>query len=99
MRTCEMWSRPEGTGTISTNATGRCVAELCYFVAVLNACANIVALEAGRSAMSRSFKVDGIQMSKWGIACLTCMQNVGACRMHREYSTRCHLEMWSLGLP
>ncbi len=38
------------------------------FVAVLNACANIVALEVGRSAMSRSFKVDGIQMSKWGIA-------------------------------
>jgi hypothetical protein len=38
------------------------------FVAVLNACVSIVALEEGRSAMSRSFKVDGIQMSKWGIA-------------------------------
>jgi pentatricopeptide repeat domain-containing protein 1 len=38
------------------------------FVAVLNACASIVALEEGRSVMSRSFKVDGIQISKWGIA-------------------------------
>jgi pentatricopeptide repeat protein len=69
------------------------------FVAVLNACASIVALEEAGLLMSRSFKVDGIQMSNWGIAWLTYMQNVGACRMHRECSTRCHLEMWSLRLP
>ncbi|KAH8960556.1 hypothetical protein BDL97_05G001100 [Sphagnum fallax] len=38
-------------------------------------------------------------MSLWGIAWLTCMQNVGAWRMLGECSTRCHLEMWSLGRP
>jgi hypothetical protein len=27
------------------------------------------------------------------------MQSVGAWRMLGVYSTRCHLEMWSLGLP
>jgi hypothetical protein len=27
------------------------------------------------------------------------MQNVGALRMLEECSTRCHLELWSLGLP
>jgi hypothetical protein len=26
-----MWPRAEGTGTISINATGACVTELCYF--------------------------------------------------------------------
>ncbi len=29
--TCEMWARAEGTRTISTNAIGRCVAQLCNF--------------------------------------------------------------------
>jgi pentatricopeptide repeat protein len=29
--TCEMRARAEGTGTISTNATGGCVTRLCYF--------------------------------------------------------------------
>jgi hypothetical protein len=35
----------------------------------------------------------------WGIAWLTGMQNVGALRMLGECSTRCHLEIWSLGPP
>jgi len=45
-----------------------------------------------------SLKVDGIQMYLWGVAWLACMQNVGARLMLGECSTRCHLEMWSLGL-
>jgi pentatricopeptide repeat protein len=49
--------------------------------------------------MHRSFKVDGIQMSLHAIAWLTYMQSVGALRMFGECSTRCHLEMWSLGMP
>jgi len=40
--------------------------------------------------MSRSFKVDGIQMSLWGAAWWIRMQNVGAWRMLRECSTACH---------
>ncbi len=28
--TCEMWTRAEGTRIIPTDATGRCVARLCY---------------------------------------------------------------------
>jgi pentatricopeptide repeat protein len=43
-----MWARAECTGTILTNATGTCEARLCYFVGVLNACANVGALEEGR---------------------------------------------------
>jgi pentatricopeptide repeat protein len=30
---CEMWAKVEGTGTILTNAIGRCPARLCYFCA------------------------------------------------------------------
>jgi hypothetical protein len=33
------------------------------------------------------------------IAWLTCMQRVGALRRLGECSTRCHFEMWSLGMP
>jgi hypothetical protein len=65
----------------------KCNRKMCHFVGMLNACA------------SRSFKVDGIQMSLWRLAWLTCMQNVGALMMLRECSTRCHHTMWSLGTP
>jgi hypothetical protein len=67
---------------------------------VLNACAGLVALEEGRYAReqiigrgldSDVFAGNGIQ--------LECMQNVGALRMLGVCSTRCHLEMWSFGMP
>jgi len=69
---------------------------LVTFVGVLNACANMFVVEEGRSVLIKS----GLgQMSLWGIAWLTYMQNVGALRMLGESSTRCHLEMWSLRMP
>jgi pentatricopeptide repeat protein len=41
--------------------------------------------------MAGSFMVASLTYL-WGIAWLTCMQNVGAWRMLGESSTRCHLE-------
>ncbi len=49
--------------------------------------------------ISRSFDVDGVQMSLWGIDWLTCMQYMGEWTMLRECSIRCHCVMWSLGMP
>jgi pentatricopeptide repeat protein len=46
--TCEMWARAEGTWTISTDGTGRCVPDSVTFVGVLKACASMVAIEEGR---------------------------------------------------
>jgi pentatricopeptide repeat protein len=47
---CETRAREEGTGIVSSNATGgrRCAARPVTFIGVLNACASILALEEGR---------------------------------------------------
>jgi hypothetical protein len=99
VRTCEIWVRTEGPGTVSTNAIGRCVADSFTFVVVLNACVSVVAIEEGRSAHEQIIQSGWDSMSKRGFAWLTCMQNVGAWRMPGECSTRCHSVMWSLGMP
>jgi hypothetical protein len=69
------------------------------FVGMLNACASLIALEEGRCAHEQ------IIQSGWdsdvfvGSSLVTCMQNLGARSMLREYSIRCHHVMWSLGMP
>jgi hypothetical protein len=35
----------------------------------------------------------------WGVAWLACIHNEGAGRRPGECSTRCHLGMWSFGIP
>ncbi len=62
------------------------------FVGVLNACANVLALEEGRSVHE--------QISRSGCECDVFVGN-GLVDMYAkcgECSTRWHLEMWSLGM-
>jgi hypothetical protein len=81
---------------------GKCNRKVCsqtlYFHEVAECMANFPLKRAG-VFVSGSLKVDGIQVSLWGVACWTCMQTVGALRMLAKCSTRCHLNMWSLGSP
>jgi hypothetical protein len=62
-----MWARAEGIRTILTNAAGSCVARLCYFCGSAECMYSIVAIGEGGMLMSRSFKVDGIQMPLWEV--------------------------------
>jgi hypothetical protein len=59
------------TGTVSTNVV--CGQTLVLLLGVLNACTNIVALDEGRCFMSKSFKVESVQMAFWAVAWLTHM--------------------------
>ncbi len=69
------------------------------FVGVMNASASILALEEGRCVHQQIVEFGWhSDMSLWGIPWLTYMQNVGALKMFRECSMRCHFEMWSFGL-
>jgi hypothetical protein len=96
MGTCEMWSRAEGTGTSLTNAGGGCVPQLFYLYGGFECMCQHSYLKRAGVLMSRSCKVDGIQIFLWGVAWWTCMQNLGAWKMLGKCSTRCCLEMWSL---
>jgi hypothetical protein len=70
------------------------------FVQVIKACAGLGTLEDGRLVHKQLIQ-SGCEsiMSLWGVACLTCLQNVGALKRFGKCSTRCHLEMWLLGPP
>jgi len=69
------------------------------FLQVIKACAHLGALEDDSHVHEQIIQSDLSLMSLWRVAWLTFMQNVGALRMLGECSTRCHLEMWSLGMP
>jgi hypothetical protein len=57
VRTCEMWAMAEGTGTISTNATGVCMPKPCYLCGDAECmCQHSCPLKCAGVLMSRSFK-------------------------------------------
>ncbi len=67
------------------------------FVGVVNAGASLAALEEGRRAHEQIIQSGWDSNVFVGLAWLTCMPNVGAWRMLRECSRRCHHAMCSLG--
>jgi hypothetical protein len=93
---CEVWQRAVGTRTCQMQQEG-VQPNSVTFVGLLNAWASVIALEEGRCVHEQITESSCKSDLFVGIACLTCMQNVGAWRMHGECSTRCPLEMWSPG--
>jgi pentatricopeptide repeat protein len=71
------------------------------FVLLINACAGLGALECGRHVHGQLIQSGCESTCLCGqyVAWWTCMQNVGASSMPGVCSTRCHCEMWSLGMP
>jgi hypothetical protein len=68
------------------------------FVGLLNSCASVVVIESRVGvSMTRSLKVDGIQMSLWRVAWLTLSQMWECWECLEMCSTRYHFQMWSLG--
>jgi pentatricopeptide repeat protein len=69
------------------------------FLGVLNACASVAALEEGRCVHEQIIQ-SGLESDVFvGSSLVDCMQNVGALWMLGECSIRCHLKVWSLGVP
>jgi hypothetical protein len=63
------------------------------FAWVINVCACLGALEDGRLVHEQLIQSGCESDVLWIVACLMCMQNVGAWRMLGECSTRFQLEM------
>jgi hypothetical protein len=85
------------------NLLSKCNTKVCNqpapvtFVGVLNACASVVALEEGKHAHEQIIE-RGWDSNAFLASSLVDMY-VRTWRMLSECLTRCHLEMWSLGLP
>ncbi len=69
------------------------------FVGVLNACARVLALEEGRCAHDQIIEGGWDSDIFVGSSLVEKYANVGAWRMLIECSTRCYLELSSLGMP
>jgi pentatricopeptide repeat protein len=97
---CELWARAEDTETISRNANRMVCGQtlLLLWDSWMHA-STWLCLKTAGLLMSRSLKADGIQRNLWGVAWSTCIHNEGAGRRPGECSTRCHLGMWSFGIP
>jgi hypothetical protein len=69
------------------------------FVGMLNACANIIALEEGRCSHEQIIESCCASAAFVENSLVACMQNVGAWRMLEECSTNYHHVMSSVGIP
>jgi pentatricopeptide repeat protein len=68
-------------------------------VQVINACSGSGTLEDGMLVHKRLIQGGCESDVLWGVTWWACMQNAEALRRLGECSTRCHLEMWSFGMP
>jgi len=69
------------------------------FVGVLNACASRIAVEEGR-CVHHHIVQSGLEMNVFvGNSLVDMYAKCGRIEDAWKCSTRCHLEMWSLGMP